>query len=86
MTRTASVDGDRERLERYLRRRAADGEFYFKSRFIADELEMSPRKLGRLVARLSESTDALHIEEWAYAGATTWRVVAADADASRSPD
>lgn len=77
----APAEEKHERLERYLRRQAADGEYYFKSRFIADELDMSPKELGSALTCLRGSTDALHIEEWAYAGATTWRVVAGDADA-----
>jgi hypothetical protein len=74
--RTDEQVDDCERLARYLRRRAAAGEYYFKSKFIADDLGMSPKTVGMLVGRLRESADAIRIEEWAYTGATTWRVVA----------
>lgn len=79
--RTASTDERRERLRAYLHRHVADGEYYFKSRFIAEDLGMSPKELGALLADLRESADTLRIEKWAYTGATTWRAVALDADA-----
>ncbi|MFB6161233.1 MAG: hypothetical protein ABEJ61_08665 [Haloferacaceae archaeon] len=63
-----------ERLERHLRERAADGEFYFKSKFVADEVGLSPSEVGSLVADLRESATDLRIERWAYTNATTWRV------------
>lgn len=63
-----------ERLERHLRERAADGEFYFKSKFVADDLGLSPSEVGSLVAELQGTTAGLTIERWAYTNATTWRV------------
>ena len=65
---------DAQRLERYLRQRADDGEFYFKSKFIADEVGLSPSQIGNLLPRLEDSADGLHIERWGYTNATTWRV------------
>lgn len=71
---TGAGDGC-ERLESYLRRRAAEGEFYFKSRGIADDVGLTPKQLGARLAQLRETDGDLHLEKWAYTGATTWRAV-----------
>jgi len=73
-----TADSRRERLERYLRERAADGEQYVKSKFIADDLEMSASEVGALLPEVDEATDGLTVEKWGYSSATTWRVVADD--------
>lgn len=67
-------DSAEQRLERYLRQRAADGEFYIKSKFIAEEVGLTPSQIGVLLGRLQDSTSDLKIEQWAYTGATTWRI------------
>ena len=76
------LDGDERRLGRYLRERTEEGEFYFKSKFIADDLDMTPSQVGTLVDRLQGSAAGLDIERWAYTNATTWRVTRSDADGS----
>lgn len=63
-----------ERLADYLREEAADGETYFKAKFIADDVGLSPKEIGALIVQLRESAQDLEIEKWAYTGATTWRV------------
>ena len=75
--RTGS-DGNERRLRRYLRERADGGEFYFKSKFVADDLDMTPSQVGTLVDRLQGSATGLDIERWAYTNATTWRVTPAE--------
>lgn len=74
---TADAPVGEERLAGYLRERAADGEFYFKSKFVADDLDLTPSQVGRLVARLEDDADGLDIERWSYTNATTWRVTLA---------
>lgn len=64
-------------LKQYLRDRAADGEVYFKSKFIAEEVGLSPKEIGALMVQLSESANELEIEKWSYTSATTWRVAPA---------
>jgi len=73
---TPSTDGeDKEsRLRRYLSEKAADGEVYFKSKFIADEVGLSPKEIGALMVKLRESATEIEVEKWSYTGATTWRV------------
>ena len=63
-----------ERLADYLRARVDDGEMYFKSKFIADDVCLSSKEIGALIVKLQESVDDLSIERWSYTGATTWRV------------
>ena len=76
----SQLDGDERRVGRYLRERAEDGEFYFKSKFVADDLDMTPSQIGTVVDRLRTSATGLDIERWAYTNATTWRVTRADED------
>ena len=63
-----------ERLRRYLLRRATDGELYFKSKFIADDVGLSAKEIGALMVKLRDSASDLRVEKWSYTGATTWRV------------
>jgi hypothetical protein len=63
-----------DRLRAYLRQKASDGEMYFKSKFIADEVDLSPKEIGALMVKLKDSATDLEIEKWSYTSATTWRV------------
>lgn len=62
------------RLKQYLNQRAADGELYFKSKFIADDVDLSAKEIGALMVKLSDTAEDLEIEKWSYTSATTWRV------------
>ncbi|MEF8886258.1 MAG: hypothetical protein V5A30_00515 [Haloarculaceae archaeon] len=74
-TTTPSQESSKEeRLRSFLERKAADGEMYFKSKFIADEVGLSPKEIGALMVKLKESAADLEIEKWSYTSATTWRV------------
>jgi hypothetical protein len=63
-----------ERLRSFLKQKAQDGEVYFKSKFIADEVDLTPKEIGALMVKLRNSTPDLVIEKWSYTSATTWRV------------
>ncbi|WP_253738110.1 DUF7123 family protein [Halohasta salina] len=63
-----------EYLRQYLREQVAAGDRYFKSKFIAEDVELSPKEIGALIVRLQESATELSIEPWSYTGATTWLV------------
>ena len=77
-TQPSNESADKKtRLKQYLRTRAADGEVYFKSKFIADEVGLSPKEIGALMVQLSETAGELEIEKWSYTSATTWRVATA---------
>ena len=71
---TDDTESKDERLADYLRERVDDGEMYFKSKFIADDVGLSSKEIGALIVKLQESVDDLSIERWSYTGATTWRV------------
>jgi hypothetical protein len=64
----------RQRLKTYLKRNARDGELYFKSKFIADKVGLSPKEIGALMGEFEDLETDLDIERWSYTGATTWRV------------
>ena len=68
-----------EHLARYLRAEAdrTDGDLYLKGKFIADDVDLSPKEIGALLVQLQGSVPGLTIEKWSYTSATTWRVSAA---------
>ena len=73
-TQTPDTASKKERLQSFLAREAADGEMYFKSKFIADEVGLSSKEIGALMVKLKESATNIEIEKWSYTSATTWRV------------
>ena len=66
-----------ERLKAFLAGKVEDGELYFKSKFIADEVGLSPKEIGALMVKLKDSAGELEIEKWSYTSATTWRIESA---------
>lgn len=70
----AAGTSDCERLAQYLRRKGNGGEYYVKSKFIADDIDLSARQIGALMGRLDEHVADITVERWAYTNATTWRV------------
>ena len=74
----APLDGEtkEEHLLAYLRDEAAEGELYFKSKFIADDVGLSPKEIGALMVKIRENATDLVVEKWSYTSATTWRVQA----------
>lgn len=77
LTARSSADSKEEQLRQYLRKKAEDGELYFKSKFIADEVGLSPKEIGALMVKLRDSATDIEIEKWSYTSATTWRVTPA---------
>ena len=74
-TAQPAADTKEDRLARFLRDQvASDGELYFKSKFIAEEVDLSPKEIGALMVKLRDSVADLEIEKWSYTSATTWRV------------
>lgn len=64
----------RSRLAAYLREQARSGNHFFKSKFISEEVGLSPYEIGALMCELQESATDLDIEKWGNARATTWYV------------
>jgi len=80
MSATAEPSGasKRERLRQYLESKVEeDGELYFKSKFIADEVGLSPKEIGALMVQLKDSATDIEVEKWSYTSATTWRIASA---------
>lgn len=71
---TESTASKADRLAAFLRDEAANGETYFKAKFIADDVDLSPKEIGALIVQLQDSMQDIEIEKWSYTGATTWRV------------
>ena len=64
-----------ERLRNYLANKVSEeGVVYFKSKFIADEVGLSPKEIGALMVKLSDSAREITVEKWSYTSATTWRI------------
>lgn len=61
-------------LREYLINRAESGGFFFKSKFIADDVDLSASQVGVLIGQLQEQENGLEIEPWSYTNATTWYV------------
>lgn len=73
-TRTSGPHNKRTRLAEYLRRQARNGNYFFKSKFISEELGLSSSEIGWLMSDLQETSADLTIEKWGNAKATTWYV------------
>lgn len=68
------MNDKQNRIVDYLENKVDDGKVYFKSKFMSDELDMSPKEIGANMLRLADQCEQLSIEKWSYASATTWRV------------
>ncbi|SFB75436.1 hypothetical protein SAMN05444422_101751 [Halobiforma haloterrestris] len=62
------VDYFKEELERQ------SGDLYVKGKFIADDVDLSPKEIGALMVQLQDAVEDIEIEKWSYTSATTWRV------------
>ncbi|RQG90954.1 DUF7123 family protein [Natrarchaeobius chitinivorans] len=65
-----------QRLVSYLRDELEErsGDLYVKGKFIANDVDLSPKEIGALMVQLQGSVDDIEIEKWSYTSATTWRV------------
>ena len=69
----AGLSAKQARILRYLRENAAD-QTYFKSRLIADELELSATEVGANMGAVADAAADLDVEQWGYSSGTTWMV------------
>ncbi|MEY7851930.1 hypothetical protein AB7C87_22320 [Natrarchaeobius sp. A-rgal3] len=65
-----------QRLVSYFRDELEErsGDLYVKGKFIANDVDLSPKEIGALMVQLQGSVDDLEIEKWSYTSATTWRI------------
>lgn len=61
------------RILDYLRDQAPE-QTYFKSRLIADELDMSAKEVGTNMVAIADGNFDLTVEKWGYSSSTTWKV------------
>ena len=72
---TTSLSAKQARILRYLRENAVN-RTYFKSRLIADELDLSAKEVGANMAAVTEAASDIDVEKWGYSSGTTWMVTA----------
>lgn len=63
-----------ERILTYLRDRAKRGERYFRSKHIAEAIDLTAKQVGARLPQLAERSEDVDIEKWSRARSTTWRV------------
>ena len=69
----SSLSEKQARILGYLREHAGS-QTYFKSRLIADELDLSAKEVGANMRPLLDADHDLTIEKWGYSSGTTWMV------------
>ncbi|MEN6610796.1 MAG: hypothetical protein ABFC24_08130 [Methanoregulaceae archaeon] len=62
------------KIVEYLATGLVKGKHYFKSKYIAKDLGLSPKEVGTNMAILSEICQELSIIRWSYSNSTTWMV------------
>jgi len=77
-TTTQNLSPKAQKLAQYLRNEVTQngGEMYIKSKFIADDVELSAKEIGALMLRVQEHAQNITVEKWSYTAATTWRIKA----------
>lgn len=61
------------RILRYLQDNV-DGQTYFKSRLIGDDLGLSAKEVGTNMTAIRQQDVGLDVEKWGYSSGTTWKV------------
>ena len=62
------------KIVQYLSSGITKGKHYFKSKYIAKELGLSPKEVGTNMAILADICKELDIIRWSYSNSTTWMV------------
>jgi hypothetical protein len=80
MSTTANAAGEastlsekQRRILEYLRTEAEETT-YFKSRLIAEDLDMSAKEVGTNMTAIEEGEFDITVEKWGYSSGTTWMV------------
>ena len=58
----------------YLNSGITKGKHYFKSKYIAKDLGLSPKEVGTNMAILADICKELDIIRWSYSNSTTWMI------------
>ncbi|XVH30622.1 DUF7123 family protein [Haloferacaceae archaeon DSL9] len=68
-----NLTSKQRRILEYLREHS-DTQTYFKSRLIAEDLDLSAKEVGANMRAIRESGVDLSVEKWGYSSGTTWMV------------
>lgn len=71
----AGLSAKQAQILQYLRENAAE-RTYFKSRLIADDLDLSAKEVGANMTAVTEAATDIDVEKWGYSSGTTWMVTA----------
>lgn len=69
------MNNEQKRIHQYLKARIRAGQRYFRSRHMADELEMTPKCIGTNLNKLAAICKDISIRRWARSVSVTWYVV-----------
>lgn len=72
---TSELTDKQRQILQYLREEA-NGQMYFKSRLIAEDLGLSAKEVGANMGALRRGEVGIEIEKWGYSSGTTWKVTA----------
>ncbi|SDJ77313.1 hypothetical protein SAMN05216226_1099 [Halovenus aranensis] len=72
-TGVPTLSEKQQRILGYLRDNA-DEQTYFKSRLIAEDLDMSAKEVGTNMKAIEQGEFDLSVEKWGYSSSTTWMV------------
>ncbi|MFC6871994.1 DUF7123 family protein [Halobellus marinus] len=70
---TTDLTEKQRRILQYLRANV-DERTYFKSRLIAEHLELSAKEVGANMRAIIDGDVDLTVEKWGYSSGTTWKV------------
>jgi hypothetical protein len=69
-----SYNDTQRKILYYLSSGIRKGKHYFKSKYIAKDLGLSPKEVGTNMGILAEICEELSIIRWSYSNSTTWLV------------
>lgn len=70
-----TLNEKQRRIYTYLKEKA-ESKTYFKSREIADALDLTAKEVGVNIQTVREADVPISIEKWGYSSSTTWMVTA----------
>ncbi|MFC6725503.1 hypothetical protein ACFQE1_14230 [Halobium palmae] len=70
---TADLTEKQRRILDYLRENGG-AKTYFKSRLIAEELDLTAKEVGSNMSPLLDGEFDVDVEKWGYSSGTTWKV------------
>lgn len=71
---TENGTSKRDKIAEFLKQKTSQGKQYFKSKKIAEELDLSSRSVGQHLLILQDEDPRLSIEEYANSRSTTWLI------------